>query len=170
MTYPAGGSSGGLSKKYRRNVSNAAGAGNLTSSGIDTNTTLPLLNDGTNANSTPNAEAGKLEFDATFNTNKGGILLYNLASNTDYSCRVTFVNTGAPTTATAKVFLVFDRTIPGTGVRISSSPQTSNANIEQAFSIPFYDEGIEAVYPQVFSAADRSYQLNGFYIVALEDQ
>lgn len=165
-----GGAVGNLAKKYRRNVSNAAGVGNLTASGVDTNTTLPLLNDGTNGNFTANVEAGKLEFDATFNTNKGGVIVDNLAANTDYVCRVTMVNTGANTITTAKVFLAFDKTIPGTGVRISSSPQDSSSGVEQAFTIPFYDEGIEAVYPQVFSAAERNYQLNGFYVVAFEDQ
>jgi hypothetical protein len=165
-----GGAVGNLAKKYRRNVSNAVGAGNSTASGVATNTTLPMLDDGANSNFTANVAAGKLEFDATFNTNKGGVIVDNMAANSDYVCRLTIVNLGANTSVTGKAFLVFDKTVPGTGVRISSSPVTAASTTEQAFTFPFYDGGIEAIYPQVFSAADRNYQLNGFYVLAFEDQ
>lgn len=173
--YPSAIGSGGISvanltKKFRRNVSNAAGAGNSTASGINTDTTLPLLGDGANNRVTANVEAGKVEFDDTFNTNLGGIIVDNLAANTDYICRITVVNLGANTTAVGKAFLVFDKTIPGTGVRISSSPVTASQNVEQSFVLAFYDDGIEAIYPQINSAGDRNYQLNGFYLLALEDQ
>lgn len=160
----------GLAKNYTRNVSNAVGASNTTSCSADTDTTVPLLGDGANNYIFSTVSTGKAEFDATFNSNNGGIITDRLASDTEFLTRFTFVLLGGNTSAIVKMFLVFDKTIPGTGVKISSSPISVRQNVEQTINHKFFGNGIEAVYPQIRSDTTKDYQVNGFDFTALENQ
>jgi hypothetical protein len=115
-------------KLYDQNISNAS---NTTSCTGGADTTRPRVNDGTNPFVVIAEVAGKVSCDATFNSNRGGLIVDNLRQYTKFSCRITLVNLNAsPVSAVAKAFLVFDKTIPGTGVAISKRLPTLTQNVE----------------------------------------
>jgi hypothetical protein len=156
----------GVSRGYINNVSNAANTTSV-SGGVDT--TLPMNGDGTNNFISSNVATGKAEFLEAFNGGNGGFILDNLNPDSDLKFRITFVNLGSVTTATVKVFLVFDKTVPGTGTKISTSPISVASNIEQAVELSAYHGGIEAAYVQIKSDTARDYQLNGVKITVDEN-
>jgi hypothetical protein len=170
MGYPISGALDGLTKGYINNVSNAEGVSNETTCTAGVDTTTPLLGDGTNNFTAGPMASGKLELDASFNGGLGGIIVDKLASGTDHDIRFTFQNIDGPTTCLVKAFLVFDKTVPGTGVKISTSPIDVRQNVEQTTTISFFDGGIEAIYLQINSEVTRDYQINGVKFKALEIQ
>lgn len=155
-------------KLYDQNISNAA---NSTSCTGGADTTLPMVNDGTNQFIVIAEVAGKVSFDATFNSNKGGLIVDNLSQYTKFGIRITVVNLDASqVNAVAKAFLVFDKTIPGTGVSISKRLPTLTQNVEESVDLTFFHDGIEAVYPRINCAATRNIRLNGVELEAREPQ
>jgi hypothetical protein len=160
-------SAAGLTKGYNNNVSNAT---NTTSATAATAITLPLIGNGSNNFEYDTNDTGKLEFDATFNSNKGGIITDNLRRDTTFFARITLVNLGGSSGFTIQCFLVFDKTIPGTGVAISSSQVTLSSSQEAAPLIKFFGNNIEAIYPRVIASATRDVRINGFDITAFENQ
>lgn len=160
----------GMAKIYIRNVSNASGVPNVTSGTSSTDVALPLIANGTNNFLSGTVATGYLEFDASFNGGKGGIIVDKMNTDVQYSTRMTPVLLGANTTAVGKIFLAFDKTIPGTGVKISSSPVTIRQNVEQTYNHKFFGNGIEAIYPMINSDVTHDYQLNGFEVTAWEAQ
>ena len=171
MTTPAYGPNlTGIPKQYVNNVSNAVGVSNVTNCLLDVDTALPLIGDGGNNKIFGTIATGKCSFDPTFNSNNGGIITDLLADNTQFTVRITVVNLDAQTTAVMKSFLAFDKTIPGTGVTIKSSPLTIRQDKEQAFIQTFFGGGIEAIYPVIEPQMTRDIQINGFQAQALENQ
>ena len=154
--------------QYIHNVSNASNTTNC-AAGVDT--TLPMKGDGTNNFTSSTVGTGLLNLDTAFNSNKGALIVDNMGLDVDYTLRATFVNLGtAGPTVTLKAFLVFDKTVPGTGVTINSSPITAAAGVEQTIIVNFFGNGIEAIYVQLNSSSTRDYQLNGVYVTALENR
>lgn len=160
----------GTTRQYINNVSNLAGAGNLVTAAAGMDTTLQLNGDGTNNFTSANVDTGKIEFDATFNGNLGGFITDNINDDAIVRARWTFVNTGSPTTAAGKMFLVFDKSVPGVGVTISSSPFNVGSGVEQTIEFSAYMNGIEAIYFQINSATTRDYQVNGALVTMIENQ
>ena len=156
----------GQGKLYINNVSNAA---NTTSSTAGVDIRLPLNGDGTNNFTSSTITTGKCEFDATYDSNDGGIIVDQINPDSELTFRFTFVNvdTGSDTVI-AKVFLVFNKADPDTGVLISSTPLASAQDTEHAVELSGFHGGIEAVYPVINSASGKDYQLNGFKVVAHE--
>lgn len=151
---------------YIRNVSNAA---NTTAVAAATDTALPIIGNGSNNFSSGNVGTGLLELDATFNGGTGGIITDNHGLDIDYTLRVTFENLGTlGPVVVVKAFLVFDKTVPGTGVQISTSPITASSGVEQTAILNFFGNGIEAIYVQINSDLARDYELKGVYITASE--
>ena len=167
MGYPISGALDGLTKGYLRNISNAA---NTTSCTALTDVTTQLNGDGANNFSAGSQASGKLEFDADYNGGLGGIIVDRLSSTTDFDVRYTFQCTGGTTKCVAKSFLVFDKTVPGTGVRVRTSPIEVRVDVEQTATMSFFHNGIEAIYFQINSDNTRDYQINGVKIYALEIQ
>lgn len=164
LTQPAA-NIAGLSKLYINNVSNAANSTG-TVGGVDTQ--LPLNGDGSNNFSTSTVTTGKVEFDAAFDSGSGGFIVDQLDPQTELLMRITVVNLGSIDTVRVKAFLVFDKTVPGTGVTINS-PEFSVANGDEvAVEFSAFHNGIEAVYPVVESTNGRDYQINGMKISAQE--
>jgi hypothetical protein len=159
---------GGQSRTYIRNVSNTAGAGAQTAVSAGVDTTLQLNGDGTNNFSSANVATGKLEFDATYNSNNGGLLLDNLADDTELDFRATIVNTGAVTSGVAKIFLAFDKANPAVGVNILSVPAEFRQNVEVPIEFSAFHGGVGAVYLRINSDGARTYQVNGLKVVAHE--
>lgn len=160
----------GTVRQYYRNVSNAAGAGNLVTASAGVDTTLQLNGDGTNNTNSSNCDTGKLQFDSTYNGNLGAFIVDNINDETMIRARWTFVNTGSPTTATAKMFLVFNKATPGTGIAIASSPFSVSSGVEQTVEFSAFHGGIEAIYFQINSAAARDYQVNGALVTLIENR
>lgn len=160
----------GFVKQYSRNVSNADGGANITSCTANTDVTLPLIANGSNNYVFGTVATGKLEFDATFNGSKGGLLTDQIANDTEMFVRMTIVNLATPTDVIAKMFLVFDKTVPGTGVKISSSPIGTRQDVEQTVNFKAFMNGIEAIYPQLRSDNTRDFQLRGLDVTMLENQ
>jgi hypothetical protein len=158
----------GLCKRFEVNISNAA---NTTSVSATTDTPFPLVNDGANSFQTSNVTSGKLWFDPTFNGGTGGIIVDGLKPESGIYSRITYVCLGGGNTnAVLKLFLVFDKTDPGTGVSIVTSPQEIRQGVEQSIDLYAFHDGIEAIYPVINSDGARDYQLNGFDVVLFENQ
>jgi hypothetical protein len=158
----------GILKGYAQNVSNAANSTECTS-GVET--TLPMANDGANQYVTPTVSTGRMEFDVAFNGGNGGFIVDNLSEFTDFDVRVSVVNLDSGNAeGVGQVFLVDDKTIPGTGVAIKSASLSLPQNEERPFQISFFHGGIEAFYPRINCAATRDIQLNGVYVKAQEPQ
>jgi hypothetical protein len=157
----------GILKGYTQNVSNAA---NSTSCTGGVATALPMVNDGTNPHVTPTVSTGRMEFEASFNTT-GGFLIDNMSQFTDFDARISVVNLDASqVVATVQMFIVANKTIPGTGVAIHAPSLTLLQNEEQGAQISFFHGGDEAIYPRIVCAATRNIQLNGVYVKAQEPQ
>lgn len=159
----------GQGRLYIHNVSNTPGAGAQTAVTAGVDTTLQLNGDGANNFTTDNVAAGKLELDAAFNGGTGGIIVDQLNEKTMLSCRLTLVNTGTPTAGIAKIFLVFDKTVPGTGTQIVSAPADFRQNVEVPVHFEAFHGDIEAVYIQMNADNARTFEVRGFQITAHEN-
>lgn len=166
MGYPARGT-----QMLERNVSNDPGNGANTvtcPTGVDT--TLQLTNDGANQFVTRNLSIGKLEFDSTFNGGKGGVIVNNIHPDSHFNIRTTFFNsTAANTDAVFKVFLAFNKAVPGTGVSINSSPQSVKQSVEQTAGHGFFGGGIGAIYPRCNPSLQINVRLNGWLVTCWEN-
>lgn len=150
---------------YQNNISNGANSTSCTA-GVDT--TVPLLGNGANNFSSPNVGTGLLEFDATYNSSQGGIILDNLPTHTDIELRVTFTNTtGGAAEAIVKAFLVENKAVPGTGFTIDSSPYNAGVGVPQTAILKFYRGDDEAVYLRINSDATKNYNISGCYATAI---
>lgn len=159
----------GQSKLYIRNVSNAQGVGSQTAVTAGVDTTLELNGDGSNNFSTDNVGTGKLELDAAFNGGTGGVIIDNLDPQTILSLRLTLVNKGTPTNGIAKVFLVPDKALPGTGFTILSAPRDYRTDVEVPVLFEAFHGGIQAVYVKMNADNARTFEVRGLQVVAHEN-
>lgn len=165
----------GVVINYERNVSNdvANPAATITTTGGGTPDVLPLINDGDNAfeYEVVRQSFEKLDFDAAFNGSLGGVICNRLNTDTEFFTRITVTNQGGTAGSTVfQNFLVFDKTIPGTGVAINSSAQDIGPGAEAAHSTKFFAAGIEAIYPRLASAVPRDILMRGYDVTASENQ
>lgn len=165
----------GVVINYERNISNDIlnPAATITTTGAGTVDTLPMINDGSNAfeYEVVRQSFEKLDFSAAFNGNKGGIICNRLNNDTEIFTRTTVVNKGGTAGGVIlQVFLVFDKTIPGTGVSIVDSETTIGPGDEAAFLTKFFANGIEAIYPRIETATSRAILTRGFDVTASENQ
>lgn len=166
MGYPAKGT-----QMLERNVSNSqVNAANIVSCVNDVDTTLQLTGDGGVPFATRNLSIGKLQFDSAFNGGKGGIICDNIHPDSAFTTRTTFENTtAANTTAVFKMFLAFNKAVPGTGVLINDSPKTVKTDKEQTADHEFFGGGIGAIYPVCNPELTINVRVNGFLIKCLEN-
>lgn len=158
----------GKSNLYIRNISNLQDATAQTSCTAGVDTTLKLTGTGSNNFSTFNVGTGKLQLDTTFDSNQGGVIVDQMDPQTILHCRLTVKNIDGTTSGIAKIFLVFDKTTPGTGVQILSSPREFRSGVEVPIEFIAFHGGIEAIKVQMNSDNTRTFQVNGFQVVAHE--
>ena len=166
MGYPAKGT-----QMLSRNVSNLpSNAANTVSCTAMTDNTLQLTGDGTSPFNTRNCTIGKLEFDPAFNGGKGGLLVQNIHRDSHFQVRTTFFNTTAANTdGVFKIFLAFDKDVPGTGVLISTSPIQIKQSVEQTALHVFFGGGLGAIYPVCNPTLTSSIRTNGFDVTCWEN-
>lgn len=166
MGYPAKGT-----QMLERNISNDQGnAANTVTCTAGVDTTLQMTNDGGSPFATRNLSTGKLEFDSTFNGGKGGIICDNIHPDSHLATRTTFFNGSASnTTGQFKIFIAFNKAIPGTGVLINDSPKTIKTALEQTADHRFFGGGIGAIYPVTNIDNTSDIRLNGFLITCWEN-
>ena len=171
QVYIADGASSGawttqtLTELYMRNVSNGA---NSTSCTASTDVNVPLIGNGSFNFSSSNIATGLLELDATYNGGQGGIIIDNLPAETDITLRVTFTNTtGGAADATIKAFLDDDKTAPGTGIQIVTSPLNAGTGVAQTAVLTFFKDQQEAIRLQINSSATKNYSISGCYAKAI---
>ena len=146
---------------FQRNVSNGANSTSC-SAGVDTN--VPLLGNGSFNFTSVNVTTGKLQFDASYNSGQGGLIIDQLPSESDISLRITFTNTtGGAADATIKAFLDDDKTAPGTGTQIVTSPLNAGTGVAQTANLKFFKGTQEAIRIQINSSATKNYSISGCY-------
>jgi hypothetical protein len=165
----------GVVINYSRNISNDVENPNatITTTGGGTPDVLPMFNDGDNDFEfrTVTESFEVLDFDETFNSNQGGIISNRAKRDTEYFTRITVTNQGGTAgTVSFQNFLVFDKSIPGTGISIDSSEQTLSPGAEAAHNTKFFGGGIEAIYPRISTSVSRPMLMRGLDITASENQ
>lgn len=159
----------GGSTMYARNVSNGE---NTTSCPVGVSTVLPLLGlGGANFNTRNSNIPGKLEFDDTYNSGKGGIITYEVHPDSYFECRLTYKNLSAANTeAVFRVRLVDTLADPDTGIFINSAPVEIKTTKEQTVFLSFYGGGIDAFYPLCQPDVTSNIQLTGFLVSCIENR
>jgi hypothetical protein len=158
----------GTTHLYINNISNAQDATAETTVDAGVDTTLKLTGSGSNNFTTFNVGTGKLELDAAFDGGNGGVIIDQLAAQTELTFRLSLVNLGGSSSAVVKIFLMDDKTVPGTGFPINSFPITFNTGVEVPIEFSSYKKDVEAIKVQINSSNSRTYRVNGLKVVAYE--